>query len=126
MVSPIKLAAIVAFGVVTAAGAASAHDHDHDHDWDRGRHHRHHRSVFVDLGFRFPGHRHYWAPPAVVYAPRRPVYVVPPPVVVQSPPAASSSGYCREFQSQVRVGNSVREGYGTACLQPDGSWRVVP
>jgi hypothetical protein len=32
---------------------------------------------------------------------------------------------CREFQQQVTIGGNDEEAYGTACLQPDGSWQVV-
>lgn len=38
----------------------------------------------------------------------------------------NSDGYmCREFQQEIRVGGRSEEGYGTACLQPDGSWKIV-
>jgi len=33
--------------------------------------------------------------------------------------------YCREYQTTVNVGGEVQSAYGTACRQPDGSWRVV-
>lgn len=33
--------------------------------------------------------------------------------------------YCREYQSDVRVGNRIEHGYGTACQQPDGSWKKM-
>lgn len=33
--------------------------------------------------------------------------------------------YCREFQQTVSVGGQTEEAYGTACRQPDGSWRIV-
>ena len=33
--------------------------------------------------------------------------------------------YCREFQQQVVIGGQVRDAYGTACRQPDGSWEIV-
>lgn len=32
---------------------------------------------------------------------------------------------CREFQQQVTIGGKKQDAYGTACLQPDGSWEVV-
>lgn len=80
------------------------------------------------------------APPPVVYAPPPPgvVYVQPPPAIVYAPPPGAVSAqpagpvyqaqngqYCREYQSTVRVGGVVRPSYGTACQQPDGSWRIV-
>ena len=39
----------------------------------------------------------------------------------------STNGYqCREFQHTVNIGNKAEVAYGTACLQPDGSWKVAP
>lgn len=42
-------------------------------------------------------------------------------------PAYQSSGgeYCREFQQTVTVGGRQESAYGTACRQPDGTWKVV-
>lgn len=37
----------------------------------------------------------------------------------------SSNQYCREFQTTVTVGGELHKGYGTACRQPDGQWKVV-
>ena len=36
-----------------------------------------------------------------------------------------SGQYCREFQHEVIVGGQKEQAYGTACQQPDGSWRVL-
>ena len=33
--------------------------------------------------------------------------------------------YCREYQSDVVIGGRRETAYGTACRQPDGSWKVV-
>ena len=33
--------------------------------------------------------------------------------------------YCREFTQTIRVGGRTEEGYGTACRQPDGTWKIV-
>lgn len=33
--------------------------------------------------------------------------------------------YCREYQSSATVGGRRSETYGTACMQPDGSWEIV-
>jgi len=33
--------------------------------------------------------------------------------------------YCREYQARATVGGRVQDTYGTACMQPDGSWEVV-
>lgn len=32
---------------------------------------------------------------------------------------------CREFQQTVTVDDDTQTAYGTACRQPDGTWRVV-
>ena len=38
----------------------------------------------------------------------------------------SGSGlYCREFQQVITVGGQTETAYGTACQQPDGTWRIV-
>ena len=37
----------------------------------------------------------------------------------------NSGQYCREYQQTVTVGGDQQEAYGTACRQPDGSWKIV-
>lgn len=32
---------------------------------------------------------------------------------------------CREFQQTIVIGGRDEQGYGTACRQPDGTWRIV-
>ncbi len=39
---------------------------------------------------------------------------------------AAPQGYpCREFSVLARIRGEVRETYGTACLQPDGTWQMA-
>ncbi len=33
--------------------------------------------------------------------------------------------YCREYQQTVTIGGEAETAYGTACRQPDGSWKIV-
>ena len=33
--------------------------------------------------------------------------------------------YCREYNQTIKVGGKTQQGYGTACRQPDGSWKIV-
>ncbi|MCR9073155.1 MAG: RT0821/Lpp0805 family surface protein [Alphaproteobacteria bacterium] len=33
--------------------------------------------------------------------------------------------YCREYQQTIVVGGRTEQAFGTACRQPDGSWKVV-
>ncbi len=102
-------------------------------------------SVTVDIGIGgyYPAyghhhHRHYYAPPPVVMYPAPPVVVYePPPRVVYAPSpyvAADPAGpmyrsgdgrQCREYQSTVMIGGRPQSSYGTACLQADGTWRIV-
>jgi len=37
---------------------------------------------------------------------------------------APSGQYCREYQQEIIVGGEPQKSYGTACRQPDGSWRI--
>jgi hypothetical protein len=62
----------------------------------------------------------YAYPPPVVYAPR-PIYVAPAPAPIYVAPRPT----CRHYQTSVAVGGATRQVTGTACLQPDGSWRVI-
>lgn len=46
--------------------------------------------------------------------------------ITPQPAYQSSAGeYCREFQQTVTVGGRQESAYGTACRQPDGTWKVV-
>ena len=33
--------------------------------------------------------------------------------------------YCREFTQTVKIGGEEHQAYGTACRQPDGSWKLI-
>ncbi len=33
--------------------------------------------------------------------------------------------YCREYNQTIKVGGKTEQGYGTACRQPDGTWKIV-
>ena len=37
---------------------------------------------------------------------------------------ASSGQYCREYRQDVIIGGEKQQAYGTACRQPDGSWKI--
>jgi surface antigen len=38
---------------------------------------------------------------------------------------SESGAYCREYQQEITVGGRKQEGYGQACRQPDGSWKII-
>ncbi len=43
-----------------------------------------------------------------------------------SPSFYNSQGQlCREYQAMTQIGAHKEMAYGTACLQPDGAWRIV-
>ena len=37
----------------------------------------------------------------------------------------ASGAYCREFQQTITVGGNTEQAYGTACRQPDGTWKIA-
>lgn len=37
----------------------------------------------------------------------------------------ASGEYCREYSQTINVGGKTERGYGTACRQPDGTWKIV-
>ena len=46
--------------------------------------------------------------------------------IIPQPAYQSNTGqYCREYQQTVQVGGERQQAYGTACRQPDGSWKVA-
>lgn len=75
------------------------------------------------------------------YAPPPPVYQAPayqPPVTYQpvatDPYAYQTTAYvqpgygqvhCRRYNGTIRIDGRRRETTGTACLQPDGTWKIV-
>lgn len=38
---------------------------------------------------------------------------------------STTGAYCREYQQEIVVGGQRQQGYGQACRQPDGSWKVI-
>ena len=77
----------------------------------------------------YPHHRRHarWRQPVVQQVYTQPVVYAQPPAYVTSGyggGASSSNSYCREYTNRVVIGNRVQESYGTACLQPDGSWQT--
>jgi surface antigen len=74
------------------------------------------------------------------YAPPPPsvVYLQPEVVYKQADNVYVSGGYvgdydatpdadthfCREYTQETRINGTIQESYGTACLQPDGTWKI--
>ena len=112
-------------------GVSSGFGHGRYHGW---RHRHFPRYALWGYGYR-PWYRpRYQVPP-------RTVYVLPPPepapqVIVQpapqpapapalAPRLAYDTSYCREYSRTALVNGAPVEIYGTACRQPDGTWRIV-
>lgn len=47
-------------------------------------------------------------------------------IIPQPAYEADNGAYCREFTQTVRIANEDQQMYGTACRQPDGSWKIDP
>jgi hypothetical protein len=85
---------------------------------------------FVSFGFGVPlagPPAYYYPPPPVYYYPPPPVYYTPPPVTYAPPVAQyqAPAQTCREYQSTTTIDGRPQQTYGTACLQPDGTWQIV-
>lgn len=46
-------------------------------------------------------------------------------LVALSASGAIAGEYCREYTKTVTVGGKLQSSYGTACLQPDGDWKII-
>jgi surface antigen len=46
-------------------------------------------------------------------------------VVTPTRDGYAGNEYCREFQQTITVGGRPQTGYGQACRQPDGSWKMM-
>ena len=149
MIRPLVVAVAAIAGLAFAAPAAKADSFSFSYStggW-------HGRPWYGPPGHYRDHHRHrdyyrgsYWGPPAyrprvVVVTPPPVAYYAPPPPVIYAPapyggsqisavPAspvyqAQNGQYCREYQATVVVAGVPQASYGTACLMPDGAWRVV-
>ena len=108
--------------------------HHHGHQYWNGHHHKHHHkhSSASIVFWSAPAYRPYYPP--VVYAPPPPQVVYAPAPVVYAPQVAAvptrdfrdgEGRYCREYQRTAVIDGREQPVYGTACLMPDGAWRIV-
>lgn len=119
----VSVAALALALSVVGVGARAEWRHGDD-DWRWRHHHPRHYRPAPEVIMVYP------APPPVIYAPSpRVVYVEPPPpvqVTPTSPPYNDAAGrYCREYQTTLMVAGQPQPSFGTACLMPDGQWRIV-
>lgn len=45
--------------------------------------------------------------------------------VTPGAPYQTGGQYCREFQQNITVGGQQEQGYGRACRQADGTWKII-
>ncbi len=103
---------LVATGVGVAVGGLIGNDIGHSMEQSQIVYSRGGRSTI------------YSDPAPVAYGAYAPNYVAPP---APTPVYANQQDgtYCRQYSQEIRIAGRVHESYGTACLQPDGSWRIV-
>jgi hypothetical protein len=88
---------------------------------------------YLSLGYGYGGHGSSlglsFAIP-LYFGPRYAPQPAPPPAPAQAAPTAyrpadASCLQVREYQTEIVVGGKSVPAYGSACLQPDGSWKPV-
>ena len=81
-------------------------------------------SLVVSLRKDVAVHQGYAAKPERVRA--GPTLTEPVVVRPMQPVIHGADGtYCREYQKNVSIGGAVQRSYGRACLQADGTWKIV-
>lgn len=132
----------IAAAMVAAVASAPAQADRGGHPGNFGFHHPgfgFHHPGFVHPGFVHPGfvHRHVFVRPHFFFRPFPffgatafypvPVPLYPPwpyPAYLTAPVAGAPN--CYQYQTTIILGGVPQPAIGTACLQPDGTWRVVP
>jgi hypothetical protein len=99
------------------------HRHRHHHFVYRDRHGHEAFAAIIGFGLGFATHAildrdDRYVRERVTYVP----YPETPPPVALSPDGRASCVMTREYQTTITVGGRERAAYGTACMQPDGSW----
>ena len=109
---------LAGLAVFPAGAYADWHDHNSGHS---GYHGYHQPRTYI--GFGIVPRPVYYHPVRTYYYTQAPqvVYVQPPVQYVQV--AAANEPYCHEFTRTIYIGGRATQGYGNACLQPDGSWQ---
>lgn len=140
---------------LSASPALADNNHYRGHDRRSDRHHNYsHRNNHRDYvrvdgrygywyqgrhgnrnGWWFVSDNRWYAYPrpvtrtVVVYQQPQIIYRTAAPQIVTVPPAPryadNDSEYCREFQSTIIIDNQPQPAYGTACQQPDNSWKFI-
>lgn len=126
----LAVASMVSAGPAHAQRGGFHHDGFHNgfrfHDGFRFRRDFDHRRFFFHpFFFRHSFFRPFFFFGAPVFAPI-PVALYPPmpyPSYLTGPSAAGGS--CYQYQTSIMMDGQIQPAWGTACQQPDGSWRIV-
>lgn len=114
-----RMLPVAAAAILLSSGLPSAAEAG----WHRGHHH-HHGGGYFGMTFL--------SPPEPIYYPQPVVYYEPPPALPNYDNSAqwgrtvndNTGRYCREYTSTTSIGGRPASSYGTACMQPDGSWEI--
>ena len=82
--------------------------------------------VFLGFNFYAPAPWYYAPPPVYYVAPPPPVYYPAPVPYYAPPPAYAPAPLCRRYNGDATIDASGQPFYGTACLEADGHWHIVP
>jgi hypothetical protein len=124
-------AALVLFGAASLAPSAEARGWGHGGGWGWGGGPHWGIGIGVAPWFAAPAYGYYPPPPppAYSYYPAPAYYAPPAPAYVEPDQQAAAPGYdqsnCQPYHSTVVVGGQRERVSGTACRQPDGTWRLV-
>jgi hypothetical protein len=146
--TPIVLAAVMAMTFTTSgiAWAGGKHHYDRHGNGHHQKHHHHHKRHHNSghnyrrydsdddekllIGLLLGGVFGYAISNASQsYAPEPPPYPAASSYPTPTYNSGNSASTClqeREYQMKVMVGGKAADAYGTACLQPDGSWYRGP
>ncbi len=64
-------------------------------------------------------------PPPAYAPPAQPAPVSAQPAEPEPAPTPGESTYCREIIMEVVIDGVEQTAYGTACRQPNGSWKIT-
>ncbi len=121
------------FSVTYGTGHSYRNRHDNHHD--RRPHHGGHGYYHPPRPAYYGFHGSPWRRAYYNHRPYRQVYIYIPAVPAPQPTPvnysysynmpAPSGDYCREYQAVSVIGGQPQQSYGQACLQPDGSWKIL-
>jgi len=122
-IMPLGAAAILLSAGLSSPAEAGWHG-PRGYGYGHGYGHGYHRGGYASWGYAS----------APVFIEPEPVYYAPEPVVTYGsetyydnnaqPQQPQSDRYCREYTGTGYVGGTPQSTYGTACMQPDGSWEL--